>query len=195
MADSIFFKYKSDIEPADGSILVSEPHLPDINFDRTVVLLCRHNNQEGSFGFVLNKQSNVLLEDVLKDARGIKIPVFIGGPVEQNTLHFIHNDDTLTDSQFVAKDLYWGGDFGLLLSWLREGLLHEDNVKIFLGYSGWSPGQLQDEIEQNSWMVFNPEDHEFVFKIASQEMWQRVLQERGGRYKMYAKYPVDPRLN
>ena len=96
--------------------MVSEPHLPDYNFDRTVILLCKHD-EEGSFGFVLNKRSSVNLNELMKEAEGIEVPVYIGGPVEQNTLHFVHKDDTLTDAEFVNDSFYWGGDFDLLLSW------------------------------------------------------------------------------
>ena len=88
MGSNIFFNYNSNVQPSDGCILVSEPHLPDSNFDRTVILLCKHD-EAGSFGFVLNRKSNVTLNELIKDAEGLEQPVFVGGPVEQNTLHFM----------------------------------------------------------------------------------------------------------
>jgi len=194
MSENIFFKYKNNIAPSGGCILVSEPHLPDNNFDRSVVLLCKHDD-EGSFGFVLNKESNVNLEELLPDAEGIKSPINIGGPVEQNTLHFIHNDDTLENAERVTENLYWGGNFNLLLSWLQEGVVDRNLVKFFLGYSGWAAGQLMDEIAENSWIVYKPEDTGFIFDINSKDMWKSLLESMGGRYSMYSKYPIDPRLN
>jgi len=195
MDKNIFFKYNSEIEPTGGCILVSEPHLPDNNFDRTVILLCKHD-EEGSFGFVLNRKSNVNLNELMKEAEGIEIPVYIGGPVEQNTLHFVHNDDSLTDAELVNDSFYWGGDFDLLLSWLHDKVIDKNNVKFFLGYSGWGKGQLMEEIKENSWIVIEPKSSELIFDDdGSNEMWKNILEDMGGRYTMYSKYPEDPRLN
>ncbi len=195
MKNNIFFKYNSDIEPTSGCILVSEPHLPDNNFDRTVILLCKHD-EEGSFGFVLNRKSNVQLNEVVKEAEGINVPVYIGGPVEQNTLHFIHKDDTLADAEIINDDFYWGGDFDLLLSWLHDKVIDKDKVKFFMGYSGWGKGQLMEEIKENSWIVIKPEDNKLIFEDESAEdMWRSILEDMGGRFSMYSKYPEDPRLN
>jgi len=195
MKNNIFFKYNSDIEPTSGCILVSEPHLPDNNFDRTVILLCKHD-EEGSFGFVLNRKSNVQLNELVKEAEGINVPVYIGGPVEQNTLHFIHKDDALTDAEIINDDFYWGGDFDLFLSWLHDEVIDKDEVKFFLGYSGWGKGQLMEEIKENSWIVIKPEDNKLIFKDASSDdMWRSILEDMGGRFSMYSKYPEDPRLN
>jgi putative transcriptional regulator len=195
MESNIFFKYKSDIEPTGGCLLISEPHLPDNNFDRTVILLCKHD-EEGSFGFVLNRKSNVHLNELMKEAEGIDVPVYIGGPVEQNTLHFVHKDETLIDAEPVNDDFFWGGDFGLLLSWLHDKVIDRQNVKFFLGYSGWGKGQLMAEIKENSWIVIKPDDSEHIFGDGdSDEMWKTILEDMGGRFSMYSKYPEDPRLN
>ncbi len=196
MKKNIFFKYNSEIEPTSGCILVSEPHLPDNNFDRTVILVCKHD-EEGSFGFVLNRKSNVQLNELMKEANGLEVPVYIGGPVEQNTLHFIHKDDTLTDAEPVNDNFYWGGNFELLINWLHDEVIDKDKVKFFLGYSGWGKGQLMEEIKENSWIVIKPsDDNELIFsKGSSEDMWKRILEDMGGRYSMYSKYPEDPRLN
>ena len=195
MKNNIFFKYNSEIEPVSGCILVSEPHLPDDNFDRTVILLCKHD-EEGSFGFVLNRKSNVSLNELMKEAEGIEVPVYIGGPVEQNTLHFVHKDDTLTDAELVNDSFYWGGDFDLLLSWLHDKVIDKDKVRFFLGYSGWGKGQLMEEIKENSWIVIEPVDSELIFDAdGSNDMWKNILTDMGGRFTMYSKYPEDPRLN
>ena len=195
MKNNIFFKYNSEVEPTGGCILVSEPHLPDNNFDRTVILLCKHD-EEGSFGFVLNRKSNVSLSELMKEADGIEAPVYIGGPVEQNTLHFVHKDETLTDSELVNDSLYWGGDFDLLLSWLHDKVIDKDAIRFFLGYSGWGKGQLMEEIKENSWIVIEPEGSELIFSgDGSSDMWKNILEDMGGRYSMYSKYPEDPRLN
>jgi len=194
MKEGDFFKYKNNIKPASGCFLVSEPHLPDTNFDRTVILLCKHD-EEGSFGFVLNKKSNLTFNEVINEAEKIRLPVFIGGPVEQNTLNFIHSDETIVGSELVSDNLYWGGDFDLILNWLNEKVIDGQNIRFFLGYSGWSAGQLMEEIEQNSWMVYKPSDSNIIFTTDLTMMWKTVLEEMGGRFSVYSKYPVDPRLN
>jgi len=194
MGSNIFFNYNRNVEPGDGCLLVSEPHLPDSNFDRTVILLCKHD-EAGSFGFVLNRKSNVTLEELMKDADGIQLPVFVGGPVEQNTLHFIHLDETLPEAEPVDDSFYWGGNFDLLLNWLKDGVSRGKNVRFFLGYSGWGAGQLEAEIKENSWIVIKPDKIDFLFRENEDDMWKNILDELGGRFSMYSKYPLDPRLN
>jgi len=194
MEGNIFFNYNSNIEPSEGCILVSEPHLPDANFDRTVILLCKHD-PTGSFGFVLNRKSNVALSTLLKDAKEVDLPVYVGGPVEQNTLHFIHLDENLPDAEPVDNKFYWGGNFELLLNWLRDKMMDESKVRFFLGYSGWGEGQLEEEIAANSWIVMKPKKKDFLFSAGEDDMWKSILEELGGRFSMYSKYPVDPRLN
>ena len=194
MGENIFFNYKSEVEPSDGCLLVSEPHLPDSNFERTVILLCKHD-ATGSFGFVLNRKSNLSLEELMQDATGLTNPIFVGGPVEQNTLHFIHQDNTLPHAEPVGDSFYWGGNFELLLTWLKENIADGNRVKFFLGYSGWGAGQLMDEIKENSWIVLKPDNVDFLFTESGDDMWKNILEELGGRFSMYSKYPVDPRLN
>lgn len=194
MGSNIFFNYNSNVPPSDGCLLVSEPHLPDSNFERTVILLCKHD-EGGSFGFVLNRKSNASLGELMKDAEGIDKPVFVGGPVEQNTLHFIHLDKNLPDAEKVDDMFYWGGNFDLLLNWMKDGVVAGNNFRFFLGYSGWGEGQLEAEIKENSWIVIKPDSVDFLFQENEVDMWKNILDELGGRFSMYSKYPVDPRLN
>lgn len=194
MGSNVFFNYNSNVQPSDGCLLVSEPHLPDANFDRTVILLCKHDEQ-GSFGFILNRKSNVTLGELMKDAQGVGQPVYVGGPVEQNTLHYIHLDENLPEAEHVDNMFYWGGNFDLLLSWMKDGVTDGRNFRFFLGYSGWGAGQLEEEIKQNSWIVIKPDNVKFLFQENEDDMWKNILEELGGRFSMYSKYPVDPRLN
>ena len=102
-----FFEYKNIDQPKKGDLLISEPLLPDHNFDRTVILLCEHN-EEGSFGFVLNKLSMLSVDEVLEDIQNFDSRLFVGGPVQQNTLHFIHDIDQLYEGgQKIKNGLSW----------------------------------------------------------------------------------------
>ena len=132
---SLYFNYKNEVPPEKGSLLISEPHLPDTNFERTVILLCEHN-EEGSFGFVLNKQSRATLGELLEDQKELSVPVGIGGPVEQNTLHFLHLSEELEGSRNVTDDIFLGGDFNILLEWLSTSVIKPEDVHFYLGYSG-----------------------------------------------------------
>ncbi len=189
-----FDSFKS-IPPGKGDLLISEPYLPDPNFERSVILLCEHN-EEGSFGFVLNQKSKLSLAEVIEDAPDAELPLFIGGPVQQDTLHFIHRSAKLSEeSREIAEGVYWGGDFEQLLFLLDTGQISADEVRIFIGYSGWSPGQLVDELEAKSWIVNKNTRPEFIFDYSYDELWREILKNMGGRYRMFSNFPTDPRLN
>ena len=189
-----YFKFKNDIPPQKGSLLISEPFLPDPNFERTVVLLCEHN-EDGSFGFVLNKPSQVSVSEIMDELEGVDSTVYVGGPVEQNTLHFIHRSAELEGGTPVGVGIYWGGNFEQLSVMAAEGLVNPDDFRFFAGYSGWSEGQLEDEIKENSWIVTPPPDTSLIFDSPVNSLWKSVLKQLGGRFNVYSNYPTDPRLN
>lgn len=177
-----------------GDLLLAEPFLGDENFERSVVLIGNHN-EEGSFGFVLNKQSDLILADVIEELPEFSVPLFIGGPVEQDTLHFIYrNALPLEGSVQLQENLYWGGDFDQLKDLLQEGIAKSENLRFFVGYSGWSEGQLEQELEKKAWITWRPEVND-IFDLNHTEMWREVLKKMGGKYKLIANYPSDPRLN
>jgi putative transcriptional regulator len=189
-----FFRYSNKLKPEKGRLLISEPFLPDPNFERTVVLLCEHN-EEGSFGFVLNKPSVLKLGEIMEDLGSMDSVVFVGGPVQQDTLHFIHRNISISNAVEIAGTVNWGGDFESLLSLCDTKQLSATDVRFFLGYSGWGPGQLESEIEQDSWIVCDFVTDQLLFDTDPQELWRRALDNMGGRFSVYSNYPVDPRLN
>lgn len=190
-----FFEFKNIDQPKKGDLLLSEPLLPDHNFDRTVILLCEHN-EEGSFGFVLNKLSILKVDEVLQEIQSFDNSLYVGGPVQQNTLHFIHNIPILMDSgQQIMNDLYWGGDFDQLLELVQQERIDKNKIRFFVGYSGWSEEQLQQEIDQNTWIVARGVHPSYIFNTAPEKLWKNILEKMGGRFKVYANYPSDPKLN
>ena len=189
-----FDSFKS-VQPGRGDLLISEPYLPDPNFERSVILLCEHND-DGSFGFVLNQQSRLSLAEVIDDAPDAELPLFIGGPVQQDTLHFIHRSHHLKEeSKQIGEDIYWGGDFEKLLFLFDTNQITADEVRIFIGYSGWSPGQLMDELEAKSWIVNKNARAQQIFEFSHGELWREILKNMGGRFRMFSNFPTDPRLN
>lgn len=179
-----------------GTLLISKPFLGDPNFERSVVLLCRDDSADGSFGLVLNRLTNLTLGDVLDlpDHVAASQPLYLGGPVEPDTLHFLHQHDGLPGAQELGQQVYWGGDFELLLELLGSGAVQAADVRLFVGYSGWSRGQLAAEMQDQVW-IRQPASAGKVFTLASEAFWREILREKGGRYKVLANYPVDPSLN
>jgi putative transcriptional regulator len=189
-----FFKYRNKIKPEKGRLLISEPFLPDPNFERTVVLMCEHN-EEGSFGFVLNKPSILKVGEVMEDITDLDNLVYVGGPVQQDTLHFIHRNTQLENAVEIVEQIYWGGAFDNLMLLCQTQQITGKDIRFFLGYSGWGPGQLDEELEQDSWIVCDYVTDQLLFDTEPEIMWRKALENMGGRFSMYSNYPVDPRLN
>ena len=184
----------NNILPQKGDVLVAEPFMTDPNFEHAVILLCE-NNEDGAYGFVLNKPSDCFLCDSLPEFENINARLYIGGPVEQNTLHFIHKiGDQLKGSISLGNDLYWGGDFEDLRVLLTTGLVNPDDFIFFLGYTGWDNIQLKEELKQNAWAVTKLTAME-VFTDTPSLLWKTTMVSLGGKYKIIANFPSNPRLN
>lgn len=176
-----------------GDLIISEPFLPDPNFSRTVVLIC--NEDDGHVGFVLNKKTDVKLSDLLDGWEGYEADIYLGGPVERNTLHFIHrHGDELSGAVKITENLFWGGDIEELKEKIELKLIDLKNIRFFIGYSGWGEGQLDQEQEEKSWIVVHSEVID-VIKDDPEDLWRLVLKKMGGAYKQLANYPIDPNLN
>jgi len=190
------FNYSFDkIEPKKGDLLISEPFLADPNFSRTVILLCEHN-EEGSFGFVLNKSAEVKLGELIEGSGDRKDSIYIGGPVQQNTLQFIHKNDGLIEGGIeVTEGIFWGGNFEQMLTMMESNLIKSTDIKFFVGYSGWAAGQLKGELEVNSWIISRNVNINQIFDTDVESLWKEVLNTMGGKFKIVANFPVDPRLN
>jgi putative transcriptional regulator len=187
---------KGDIKNAKpGDLLISEPFLQDENFVRSVILLCEHS-EDGSFGLVVNKPSILKLGELVEGLSFLNKNIFVGGPVEQNTLHFIYFGDKVLDGSIsLGNNLWWGGDFDILQEKLKLNQFNRDSVRFFLGYSGWGAGQLKDELKESTWIVCTQNLKVENFEYTPEELWKNLLKNMGGEYKVIANYPLDPRLN
>ncbi|QXD16620.1 YqgE/AlgH family protein [Rhodocaloribacter litoris] len=180
--------------PTTGTLLIAPPLMEDPNFRRTVVLLCEHG-EEGSFGLILNRPLTLHLQDVLDDVLDYDTPLSLGGPVQPNTLHFLHRfGERIPGAVPVLEDVYWGGDFEALKHLLTGERVTGEALRFFLGYAGWSPGQLEEEIEQGGWFL-SPASGDVVFAEVPERLWRAVLRRKGGEYAILANFPDDPRLN
>jgi putative transcriptional regulator len=178
-----------------GSLLISEPFLGDPHFNRSVIVICEHNEMQGSFGLVLNQTSKHLLADVMEDNIYPDIPLGTGGPVGQNTLHFLHRRPDLIEGGIeITKGVFWGGNFQKVKELLNNSALLPKDIRCFIGYSGWSAGQLTEELKKDSWYI-GKADSDTIFEIPTNGLWRSVLKNMGGDFKVIANYPVDPSLN
>ena len=182
------------IEPGPGILLIADPFLKDPNFLRTVVLLCDHTT-DGSFGFVLNKKIEQTLNELLVNFDDFKLPVYYGGPVQTDTIHFVHQyPDLIPDSVKVSNDIYWGGNFETVAALIKNNSINPNKIKFFIGYSGWGKEQLTGELDEKSWLTVTA-TKKLVFTTPPTDVWKGSLQHLGGEYEMMVNFPIDPQLN
>lgn len=185
----------NNIEPKTGRLLISEPFMADPNFKRSVVLLTEHS-QDGSVGYILNQVGNLLLRDVIQDLWEADNQIYFGGPVAADTLHFIHRAyDKLQSGEDIGNGIYWGGNFETLKILINNNAINEDEIKFFIGYSGWDSGQLKRELEQNAWMVGNVSNADLIFGNDEEQLWRDVVVNLGPKYAHVSNFPSDPSLN
>ena len=179
---------------AAGVLLIADPFLKDPNFMRTVVLLTEHRD-DGSIGFVLNRRYENTLDELLPEMEGFKLPVYYGGPVQMNTIHFLHRYPTeISGGVEVMKGIYWGGDFEAVVALINSGKADPEKIRFYIGYSGWSSGQLDGEMGEKTWLTVEA-TRSLVFHSAAEEIWKDSLKHLGGEYEMMINFPIDPQLN
>lgn len=176
-----------------GNILIAEPFLEGKYFSRSVIFIVEHD-EKGSIGFVLNKPMIYSTSDLVTELAGVDFPVYIGGPVEQNELYYIHSHPELSDALHISNGIYWGGDFVHLTQMLKEGRILPGEIRFFSGYSGWDAGLLNRELEENTWMVGDINSRN-VFELPAERFWEESMNELGGRYRIWANFPKDPIMN
>jgi len=177
-----------------GKLLIAEPSiLTDASFNRAIILLTEHN-KEGSVGFILNKPTAFLVKDLVFEL-DCDFRIYSGGPVEQDNLYFIHKlPELIPDSVKIYDEVYWGGNYDAVKSYLEQGLIQQDEIRFFLGYSGWTNKQLVAEIEEKTWVLIE-NNFKDIFKINDAKEWKEKLLKMGGEYPLWANSPEDPSLN
>jgi len=184
---------KPRTKPRQGSILISEPSLRDFYFKQSVVLLAEHN-EEGSFGVIINKPIEARLKDIIKGFPGYNLPVYLGGPVKTDSIFFIHTRDDVDESKPIMQGLYWGGDIDTIKRLLKNKEMMPNEIRFFLGYSGWSPNQLDRELKEKSWVLSQTTVQEIIH-ATPQTLWRDYLKNMGNDYAIWANFPADPTLN
>ena len=172
-----------------GSMLIAHPNLLDPNFRRSVLIISTNDPHEGSFGLVLNRASEKTVGELLPTHElGLlaELPVFLGGPVARDQLTFAAFNWVKGALRIKTH---------LLLDEARDLAADgEGSVRAFLGYAGWSKGQLEAELEQKAWLVQRP-DEEILDIDKCMDMWPTIMREQGPWFRLLAAAPDDPTLN
>ena len=184
----------NNIKPERGRILISEPLLNDYYFSRSVILLAEHN-EEGSFGIIMNKPLDVGFNEVVKDFPIFGGDIFLGGPVKSDSLFYIHTlGDIVENSYEIIDGLYWGGETKIIKDMIVSGHIKSNQIRFFLGYSGWNPNQLEEELKRNSWVVSNT-NSDFLLNVDYNLLWEKSLINLDKDYKIWTKFPTNPNFN
>ena len=181
--------------PSRGKLLISEPALRDFYFGRSVVLLVEHNETEGSIGLILNKPIHLKLKDVVKEFPQNDFPLFLGGPVHPERLFYLHTrGDKIPGSIEIMDGLFWGGEIQKLMEMIDLNLVTTEDVRFFIGYSGWELKQLDRELLEKSWIITQC-SKELAMEQKPEKLWSNMLKELGNDYAIWANFPADPILN
>jgi putative transcriptional regulator len=182
------------MNPRVGRLLIAEPYLPDNNFTRAVILICEHN-EFGTIGFVLNKPLKVNLNDVMNESDTPGYPLREGGPVGMDSVFFLHTyGNYIKESKKVVGNIYWGGDYNEIKALLSSNAVTEEEARIFVGYSGWAPGQLEEELKSGSWFL-SEVDEDLLLKSSDMELWNKAVHNLKSNDKIWANAPKNPFLN
>ncbi len=189
-----YFKVEhQNVVPTAGSILISEPFSNDAYFKRSIVLLTLHD-EEGSVGLILNKNVDIPLADIVGEEFDFDALISIGGPVSIDRIDYLHTlGNKIPESKHIIGNIYWGGNFEVVLKLLRLNAIKEDEIRFFLGYSGWTKGQLKNEIDNDYWLVSQADYTTIMAKDSN--YWRNTLERMGKKYTSWLNIPEDPQLN
>ncbi|MCC6383810.1 MAG: YqgE/AlgH family protein [Bacteroidia bacterium] len=181
-------------KPKQGTLLLSDPFLHDSYFKRSVVLISEHDDQ-GTLGFILNKPTEIPINEALEDFPFFDSNLYFGGPVDTDSLFYIHTiGEKLNGARKIAEGIYWGGDFNDLKSMISNALVSPEHIRFYAGYAGWEPDQLKHEIKDNSWMLSKVNSH-YAFSNSSEQLWSIILKSMGNKYALLANFPEDVSWN
>ncbi len=183
------------LQPSKGHLLIAEPSIiGDVSFNRSVVLLADHGEQ-GSIGFIMNKPLDYLLADLVPEIE-VDFKIYNGGPVEQDNLYFIHKiPDLIPNSVEISCGIYWGGDFTIVSELIARDQITPNEIRFFLGYSGWDSKQLNQELEANSWVIVENSYQKNIFGKSYDTFWKEKMIELGGEYMLWSNAPENPTYN
>jgi putative transcriptional regulator len=187
--------FVSESEPSpislSGSLLLSHPSMLDPNFHRTVLFISAHDEKEGSFGLIVNRPAGHCVGDLLPNkplGALARVPVLLGGPVQQDQLIFAsfrwHEETQRMECRHH-----------LLIPEAQDAIVEEHTeVRAFIGYAGWSKGQLEGELAQNAWIISKAAS-DLLAPDRAPAMWRQIVSAQSPRLRLLAEAPEDPSAN
>jgi len=182
----------NNVRPRKGKVLISQPLMMDGCFRRSVVLLTEYS-KIGAVGFILNKWLQIAIDDVMEDFPAGESQLSIGGPVAVHTLHYLHTFAHIPDAIEIVNGIYWGGNIDVVRKLLSISIMKPEDIRFFLGYSGWTDGQLEDELKKHSWLVSDIKPCQIIHP--PHDLWQDSVKNMGEPYQLWTTFPENPVLN
>ena len=177
-----------------GKLLISEPSLTNNFFFKSIILLT-HHDQEESIGLILNHPTKINLHEILNNVPINDLPVYIGGPVEKQSLHFIHSlGSIIPNSKQIIDEIYYGGDFDVVIELMHNKKITKNEIRFFVGYTGWEAEQLNNEIREDSWII-QTANHELCMKYSAPKLWSEIVKTKKKKYAIWTNMPKNPNLN
>lgn len=199
--DTSFFRTSTiKREVREGDLLVAQPFLDETWFHHGVISVIDYDRRDGATGVVLNNNINYVLSDVLDEvAASIDVPVYCGGPLNQDRLYFIHalGESIIPGGRQYAPGLWIGGDFDAAVDYVNSGYPTEGLIRFLVGYSGWSRGQLEEELEADTWAVLPGERLDARLQLTGSDgsYWHNAVRRLGDEYRSWQLVPSDLHAN
>ena len=177
-----------------GQLLISEPSFTESTFYKSVILILYHDISE-SIGLILNQPTNIKLNEIINGLPLDNFQVYLGGPVENNTIHFIHTlGQIIPNTKEIKKGIYWGGNFDTVKKLITQKKISANDIRFFIGYSGWGENQLNNEINNNSWIIHN-DDTKICMQNSNKKLWSKLIKTKNRKLAIWANIPRDPSMN
>ena len=193
----LLFSKLPNVTPHMGSLLISEPLMEDSYFSRSAILVLDEPEDGGHFGLILNKPTGMTLANLMPEwEEGKNIPIYCGGPVDLQRMFLLHTlGEKLGSNTEVLPGIYVGADLDKIIEYIENGGKADSNLRFFLGYCGWSPGQLKGEINRKTWAVNSLPQCQNLLRGDGVEYWNREVKDLGEEYRSWLVVPTDPNLN
>lgn len=178
-----------------GQLLIAEPSIiGDVSFNRSIILLADHG-LEGSIGFIMNKPLKYRLDDLIPEIDS-NFKVYNGGPVQQDNLYYIHSiPELIPNSIEISRGLYWSGNFDHVTKLISDNKIKENEIRFFLGYSGWDYEQLDSELSSNTWILTENSHQEDIIQAVDELFWKNKMVAMGDAYSIWSNAPENPIYN
>ena len=174
-----------------GTIIIAKPFMEDKRFEKTIILIVEVSS-EGTVGFIINKETAQPVDIIIENHPKLNINVKYGGPVSTDNVFFIHkNPDLMTGKNQVQAGIFWGGELEDVIKKYQSGNLPIDQVLFFIGYTGWEKNQLEEEIQEGSWIISNLK----LTKMNENLDWSKLLIDINKEYEVWANAPSNFHLN